>query len=491
MAPASAPAKPVAKAPPPPPPEPTLVDQLTENPMVPAAGAGLVALLGGLGWYRARQRRKANEVDSAFLESRLQPDSFFGSSGGQRVDTNETGAGSSMVYTPSQLDAADDVDPVAEADVYLAYGRDVQAEEILKEALKTNSGRIAIHQKLLEIYSKRRDTRSFELTASEAYKLTNGEGSEWTRICDQGLAIDPSNPLYMPGGKPAVAVGIPSQPMPLDMQKALAAAPAGAAGSAAAVAAAAGLATVSLAGSNSAAAATAPMAAQPESAGSVDLDFDLDFSLDDDNAAEMSGVGASQQTAKMAAVDSGSVPLDMNFDLPAGPSTEILPPQATATQPLAMESKPGVIEFDMPLEMSLSNSGEISRPAPLEGGATDPAPLEMEEFKKEAAVSFGTTIAGPLTTAGTKAAASEPVPLNFDLGSLSLDLGGAPAVASLPASALAPADSEDPLATKLALAEEFSSIGDNDGARSMIEEVIAEATGDVKARAQQALARLA
>ena len=39
-----------------------------------------------------------------------------------------------MVYSPSQLDAAGDVDPVAEADVYLAYGRDLQAEEILKEA---------------------------------------------------------------------------------------------------------------------------------------------------------------------------------------------------------------------------------------------------------------------------------------------------------------------------------------------------------------------
>ena len=216
--------------------------------------------------------------------------------------------------------------------------------------------------------------------------------------------------------------------MPLDLQKALAAAPAGGAGAVAA--AAVGLATVSLAGNNSYAAATAPMAAQPASAGSVDLDFDLDFSLDDDNAAAIADMGASEQTSKMAAVDSGSVPLDMEFDLPAGPSTEILPPQATSTQPLTLDTKPGVIEFDMPLDMGLSNSGEVSRPAPLEGGTTDPAPLEMEEFKKEAAVSFGTTIAGPLT--GSKApasAAKEPEPMNFDLGSLSLDLGDAPAAA--------------------------------------------------------------
>ena len=95
-----------------------------------------------------------------------------------------------MVYTPSQLDAADDVDPVAEADVYLAYGRDLQAEEILKEALRTNSGRVAIHQKLLEIYAKRRDGKGFETVASQAYKVTSGEGAEWDRICDLGLSID-------------------------------------------------------------------------------------------------------------------------------------------------------------------------------------------------------------------------------------------------------------------------------------------------------------
>ena len=66
---ASAPAAPVAPvtaAPPPPPvkvpvpapvPEASMVDQLLENPLVPAGAAGLVALLAGFGVYRARQRK--------------------------------------------------------------------------------------------------------------------------------------------------------------------------------------------------------------------------------------------------------------------------------------------------------------------------------------------------------------------------------------------------------------------------------------------------
>ena len=49
----------------------------------------------------------------------------------------------------------------------------------------------------------------------------------------------------------------------------------------------------------------------------------------------------------------------------------------------------------------------------------------------------------------------------------------------------------DPLATKLALAEEFYAIGDPDGARSLAEEVVQVASGALKVRAQKFLAELA
>jgi pilus assembly protein FimV len=44
--------------------------------------------------------------------------------------------------------------------------------------------------------------------------------------------------------------------------------------------------------------------------------------------------------------------------------------------------------------------------------------------------------------------------------------------------------------TKLALADEFKAIGDDDGARALIEEVIAQATGELKLKAQHALSQL-
>ena len=160
-------------------------------------------LLAGYGGYRYTQRSKKDSGETSFLESRLQPDSFFGASGGQRIDTRDAaGSSSSMTYSLSQLDAIGDVDPVAEADVYLAYGRDLQAEEILKEAMRSNPERLAIRTKLLEVYAKRRDIKGFELLATQLFALTRGEGEDWAKAQELGAQIDPDNPMYRAGGAP-------------------------------------------------------------------------------------------------------------------------------------------------------------------------------------------------------------------------------------------------------------------------------------------------
>ena len=168
--------------------------------MLPGAGV-LRRAAGRLRLLSPAQRAKKDSGETSFLESRLQPDSFFGASGGQRIDTRDAGgASSSMSYSLSQLDAIGDVDPVAEADVYLAYGRDLQAEEILKEAMRGNPDRLAIRTKLLEVYAKRRDTKGFELLATQLYTLTRGEGEDWAKAQELGAADRPGEPA-VPAGR--------------------------------------------------------------------------------------------------------------------------------------------------------------------------------------------------------------------------------------------------------------------------------------------------
>ena len=115
------------------------------------------------------------------------------------------------------------------------------------------------------------------------------------------------------------------------------------------------------------------------------------------------------------------------------------------------------------------------------------------------------------------APASDAGMIEFDLGALSLDLDsparrdasgqgscGSVAAPTEPDTDDAPLSTAgvplstggfedtggDPLATKLALAEEFNAIGDPDGARSLAEEVLAEASGDLKSKAQRFLAEI-
>ncbi|MGQ0708236.1 MAG: FimV/HubP family polar landmark protein [Rhodoferax sp.] len=415
--------------------EPSIIEELLNDPILPLVGGA--ALLGALGfaYMRTRQRKKKSaQVDSSFLESRLQPDSFFGASGGQRIDTNNEGnaTGSSMVYSPSQLDAADDVDPVAEADVYLAYGRDLQAEEILKEAAKNNPGRLAIHTKLLEIFAKRRDARSFEASAVAAYKITGPSGPEWARVCEMGQAIDPQNPLYQPGGLPS-GLEVVSGFSPSSFEG-----------------------TVRM--------NAAPPAPAPAAAASVDLDLDLDFSLDEPEPAsaisDVTGAAAQpvpyEQTIKMPEASAPAAPADdggLDFDLHDAPA----PPGPALDHPALPEIS---LDLDPPAQAAADNglNFELTSPLPVAAAPTAPSTPASQEGM-----------------------------LEFDLDSLQMPLQDAPAEQPTDAPETS---GEDPLETKLALAEEFVSIGDEDGARALIEEVLAEASGATHEKAQRALANL-
>lgn len=186
---------------PPPPPPPSFFENLMDNAMFLPGAALLLALLAGLGIYSARRRKQPAPAfdDSILNDSSLKTNSLFGSTGGQSVDTNNSVFNSNFAPSASQLDT-NEVDPIAEADVYIAYGRDAQAEEILKEALRNQPERHAVRVKLLEIYANRNDARSFEILASELYGMTKGEGDEWQQAVNLGLILDPSNPLYAAGG---------------------------------------------------------------------------------------------------------------------------------------------------------------------------------------------------------------------------------------------------------------------------------------------------
>ena len=178
-------------------------DELLENPIYWTGGAAVVVLGALLWWMLAggRLRRKQAPqtlTDNIITGGGLQPSAVAGAAAtGGVVNTGDT----SFLTDFSQAGLAEidthDVDPIAEADVYMAYGRDAQAEEILKEALTKTPDRHEIRLKLLEIYAARKNVTAFESVAGELYAALGGQtGTIWDKAVEMGRSIDPHNPLY-------------------------------------------------------------------------------------------------------------------------------------------------------------------------------------------------------------------------------------------------------------------------------------------------------
>ena len=409
---------------------------LLANPLLLPAGGGLVVLLLLLAWLAQRKKQSKSQRDVSVFDSRMSvADSFFGGTGGERVDTRNSSMGST--FSSSQIDT-NDVDPVAEADVYLAYGRDLQAEEILKEAVKANPERNAARLKLLEIYAKRKDSRSFEVGAAELFALTQGVGEDWKRAQDLGRGLDPVNPLYhntLPPSTLGMPSTIPQTEFPAATPTALAA-----------LAPATLPSTEMLSGLDLA-------AARPALPERLDLDLSLPGSEDARTAAIAVARPSVPSATSLADLPQIDVPEGAAQDAVAA-ATAANAPSKTADEDFLMSG----LDFNVP-----SDFGAPVAPAVAE----TPAPAPHAE---------------------------QHTPLEFDLSGISLqepDLkpaqAGAPKVESVPPEF---GDSQPVLDIRFELASESLAIGDLESARNLLGEVIAEGEPQLKARAQEMLDKI-
>lgn len=199
-----------------------------------AAALGLVALL------LARRKRKGGGKDEPAAPA-----------------LSGTAAGASMLGPLTTLmsslkkgDGIDlsSVDRVAEADVYLAYGRDDQALEILREGLAHEPMRQDLRYKLLEVLSTQQDKQMFIAEATTAKGVFGKDSTLWMRVCEIGQTVAPGHPLFAqakpepaadapppaaaepaPVAAPAAPVAAASTPAPAPVAAAPAPAPAAAA----------------------------------------------------------------------------------------------------------------------------------------------------------------------------------------------------------------------------------------------------------------------
>jgi pilus assembly protein FimV len=419
--------KAAAKAAPAPPPiEASFVDELLDNPIALGGGGIAVLLLAGYAAYAWRRKRNSQFENSIMSVVPSDADSVLGSAGGRNVDTSSNSLQSDFSQGGVGKADTEEIDPIAEADVYMAYGRDAQAEEILKDALAKNSSRQAIRVKLLEIYANRKDARSFEGAANELRAATGGRGAEWEKVAGLGLSIDPANALY--GGKPG---NVPQ-------------------------------------GFNE----TAQMPAfststQPtlEPAAPLNIDFDIGAATSGGLAPLPDldlGVGSASSAESAAGLD---FDLGLGGDKSASVGTAAAASAIPAAELLS-------IDFDLP--MGEQPAHPTSAHAAPGASAAPTADLGAIDFD------LGTP------TGGSEAKTETPAP-SVDLADISLDLG-TPGGGN--GSGGAPDARWQEVATKLDLAKAYEEMGDKDGARELLKEVVKEGDSAQQQQAQTMLQAL-
>ncbi len=152
--------------------EMSLVDTLLGSPLMLGLGAAALLALGGLGIALGRRKKPVKIMPPAQAD--------VGLATGQLtvpvVPSPDTGD-FTMVATPAEAPHPDDVDPISEAELFMNFGRDEQAEEVLKEAIIRSPDNHQLHLKLLGLYAKRQDTDAFANVA----RMLEATGDEDTR----------------------------------------------------------------------------------------------------------------------------------------------------------------------------------------------------------------------------------------------------------------------------------------------------------------------
>jgi len=170
-------------------------------------GAGTLSLLVWL-WWRKRKLNERSDIQNLFASSGIskatEAKSLFSTSLEKDSTKNADEDGKGTFFnelTISDFDAFDtdqsEIDPISEADVYLAYGRYQQAEELMRDVINDQPDRDECKLKLLEIFYSNANNHAFESYANELAKAGKKDDVEfWAKVSKMGSQICQDSTLF-------------------------------------------------------------------------------------------------------------------------------------------------------------------------------------------------------------------------------------------------------------------------------------------------------
>jgi pilus assembly protein FimV len=367
----------------------------------------------------------------------------------------------------------DQADPLAEADFHMAYGLYDQAVDLVRRALQQSPDRNDLKLKLAEIHFVAGDTPQF-LSVARDLRKTLGPGGDWDRIVIMGSQLAPTEPMFAGGVQDAgVDLSLEGGDNLVDLD----------------------------------------LLSTPDGDEGLDLDLGTATALSDSDAA----------TGENTSIE---------FNLDEGQASP------TTTQEIVRKPTPGTVEMPT-LELPSSETPTVETPTlkrhklaseqpPVPTDATAEMAIDDlgldhghlgELTDAEDATAFSTGLGDDTTMIGRRDEATRQVPRaedddgtallpvgdmsetamlpKFEMDGIDLDVGNATddsdvapttrdsMVSEIPRlSELEPVTMSE-VGTKLDLARAYMDMGDPDGARNILQEVLAEGSASQKQEARR------
>ena len=459
------------------------VDELLANPVLLGVlgGSALLLLLVGLMALSRRNAMKEAELQESLLADSEQ-DTFYAVQ--QNLDSSDTGV-SEHGFQEAEKPTADSLagasaDPLAEADIYIAYGRFNQAAELLQNALNDEPQRSDLRLKLMEVYAELGDRDGF---ARQEAELRDIGGS--TAAIEQTKVRYPAMAAAAGFGAAATAASLSENEADFDsfnlddleVQQAR------------------------------------PDTPQSPADDGFDLSLD-DLELDDDltnepmtspseTEAELDEFKFDELSLDAAAQEQSTDDFSFELDEPSKPDDASFEDELAAFS-LDLDEQPTSNRKE---EQSFSLDEDSSKPAAIE--PADDFGFELSEPTEQAGMpdEFDLSLdEEPAPLAAPETFRSELEEVEADLEDLSRDMAEPieqPVVSATPA--IEPVESSsdaidddfdffadtDETTTKLDLARAYIDMGDAEGARDILDEVVSEGSDTQQQEAREMLAKLA
>ena len=457
--------------------ETDLLGTLMGNPQQLGLLIGGFLLISALAWAIVRRRRQSaiDSADESF--AKLLKNSSVTSEAETKHQGNDTSSvvnaaadippvepelpATVMAMSSAQTDE-DMIDPLAEADVYLAYKRYEQAAELIKDAIRNDPTRPDLSLKLLEIYHLGKNADAFETQAESLYAELSGDSNHplWAKAVEMGKQTAPTHPLFSKAMVTTLADN-----MDMDIPDVV----------------------------------------------SEHLTPPTDDSFSLDAPQEFSAMDARDTEASLAAATDNSIDFDLSPSLSYTASEILTENTSDKTETETPPPLPNTMDFDLSLSDDIDNLNGTVNNGPNDSPThqeEDPQPtftseLPLPSAQDENVLTLNNNIEfdhydreyGTQNTTTETTDTSAPVAFNLDAPEITAFDGTAPDESTSLEKTVSDTeesffDGIDIVGTKLDLAKAYIDMEDKEGARMLLNEVLKEGSTPQKNEAQELMQQI-